>query len=61
MDLESLKNGEDEQSKYLISFWNDYLSEKTMAEELMREWVGMFLEEIEKIDNFFNSKFAEYC
>ena len=61
MDLQSLKNEEDEQSKYLISCLNDCLTEKTMAEELMREWVGMFLEEIEKIDNFFNSKFAEYC
>jgi hypothetical protein len=26
----------------------------------MKEWIELFLNEIEKIDNFFNSKKAEY-
>ncbi len=27
----------------------------------MREWVDDFLQEIEKIESFYNSKFSEYC
>ena len=34
--------------------------ERMVAEELMREWVGLFMEEIEKIENFFQSKLAGY-
>jgi hypothetical protein len=35
--------------------------ERIIAEELMREWVALFLVEIEKIESFFSSKLAEYC
>ena len=31
-----------------------------MTEDLMREWVALFLVEIEKIENFFSSKLTEY-
>lgn len=27
----------------------------------MREWVGLFLQEIEKIESFYCSRFEEYC
>ena len=27
----------------------------------MREWVALFLVELEKIENFFQSKLTEYC
>lgn len=30
------------------------------AERDMRSWVEQFLDEIEKIENFFNSKYQEY-
>ncbi len=27
----------------------------------MREWIGIFIQEIDKIETFFNSKYSEYC
>jgi hypothetical protein len=30
------------------------------AEEMMREWVSKFMDEIEKIENFFQSQLAGY-
>lgn len=27
----------------------------------MRDWVALFLAELEKIENFFSSKLSEYC
>jgi len=35
--------------------------EKEEAEGLMREWVALFLQEIEKIESFYCSRFEEYC
>jgi hypothetical protein len=37
------------------------LIEREAAEREMREWVDDFLQEIEKIESFYNSKFSEYC
>jgi hypothetical protein len=37
------------------------LIEREAAEQDMREWVDEFLQEIEKIESFYNSKFTEYC
>ena len=42
---------------FLISL----IIERYAAEAEMRHWINIFIEEIEKIDNFFNSKFTEYC
>jgi hypothetical protein len=35
--------------------------EREAAERDMREWIDVFIQEIDKIENFYNSKFAEYC
>ena len=37
------------------------LIEREAAEQDMREWIDEFMQEIEKIESFYNSKFSEYC
>ena len=35
--------------------------ERDAAEADMRAWIDVFIQEIDKIDAFYNSKYAEYC
>jgi hypothetical protein len=55
LDLNS--RDDDDQSKNCCIY---IFLERLIAEELMREWVGLFLVEIDKIESFFSSKLAEY-
>ena len=50
-------NEDDEASKNLTNLIDLEMEE---AERDMRNWIEVFLHDLEKIDNFFNSKFAEY-
>lgn len=55
LDLNS--RDDDDQSKNCCIY---IFLERQIAEELMREWVALFLVEIDKIESFFSSKLAEY-
>ncbi len=59
-ELDFNNKDEDDRSKDCDLFILKNL-ERIIAEELMREWVALFLVELEKIENFFSTKLSEYC
>ena len=62
LDKHMIENIDDEESidsNLSIKFIFHFL-DREMVEQEMREWVDQFLEEVDRIENFFVSKLEEY-